>query len=140
MAVVPEKLKNFQLRKVGFTTNFHAVEIPALHDFTRLFQPVPDIVPLHLMKHESTAQQEQMEVWQEKVDQLAPARLAPLQRLKSRNYSAGIRNFIRKEKPDALVMTRPETSFFNRLTGKSLLRAVFRQSSLPVFFIPEPSD
>ncbi len=137
VAVVPAALKKFQLRKVGFTTNFHAVEIPALHDFSQFFQPVPEIIPIHFYAKEDETASGQMHSWKKKADELSAVAVSAVHRLKTSSHSVGIRSFIRKEKPDALVVTRPDKPFFNRLAGRRFLRATLHQSAIPVFFIPE---
>lgn len=137
VAVVPAALKKFQLRKVGFTTNFHAVEIPAMYDFSQLFEPVPEIVPIHFFAKEDVTETGQMKTWKKKADELSPSAVSAVKRLKTNSHSVGIRTFIRKEKPDALVLTRPDKPFFNRLAGRRFLRAALHQSAIPVFFIPE---
>lgn len=134
---VPKRTRKFQLQKIGFTTNFHAVEIPALDRLIELLGPEIDIVPFHLFSAGRSVEEAKMKTWQSRVSRMIAVKPAEFRLVRMRSHLPGIRNFIKKEKLDALVMTRIEKRFLERLLRKSLVKAVADQCPIPVLFIPE---
>lgn len=134
---VTKTIHRFAFSRVGFTTNFHAVEIAALYDFIKLMGTNIEVIPFHLYAVNRHTEEMKMKAWKSKASTMVTLLPLKFRLSRMRSYQSGIRNFIKKEKLDALAMTIIDKDFFTRMIGKDLVKAVAHQCSIPVLFIPE---
>jgi nucleotide-binding universal stress UspA family protein len=134
---VPGGIRKFSFNRIGFTTNFHAVEITALHDFISLAGDETEIIPFHLYSANQQLEETKMNAWKSKASNMISNRSLMFRLSRMRSHTAGIRSFIKKEKLDALVMTSIDKGFFTRLLDRDLIKAVAHQCTIPVMFMKE---
>lgn len=137
VVVVPKEIKRFELRRVGFATNFHAAEIASLYDFVQLMGDHVEVIPFHLYFTDRRDEEVRMAAWKGKASRMIAYRPLRFGLSRIRGYSSGIRNYIKKEKLDALAMTRINKRFFERLAGRSLVKAVVHDCPVPVIVFPQ---
>lgn len=134
---IPKTVKKFQLNRIGFTTNYHSVEIGALHDFIALLGNQVQIIPFHLYMADRPRQEEKMMAWKTKTSEMLASHTLKFRLMRARSHMGGIRSIIKKEKLDAIAMTRFKKDFFTRLIGRDLIKAVVHQCSVPVLVFPQ---
>jgi hypothetical protein len=122
---------------VGFTTNYHAAEITALHDFISLVGGGIEIIPFHMYAKNRQLEEVKMKTWKSKATAMVTHRPLKFRLSRMRSYAAGFRNFIRKEKLDALAMTSMNKDFFAGLFKRDLVKAIVHQCTIPVLFLKE---
>lgn len=132
---VPEKIKTFQLRKVGFAINYHAAEIPALEDFIDLTEEPLQITLFHLYEKGKREQEQKMALWKRRFKRIASFSSLDFKLQLTRNLPSGIQRFAVKEKLDALVMTSMDKYLFNRVFARKLVKVIAHHPVIPVFFM-----
>jgi nucleotide-binding universal stress UspA family protein len=134
---VPAGATKFSFKRVGFTTNYHAAEITALHDFISLVDGDIEIIPFHMYVRHRQLEEVKMKAWQSKTTAMVSHRPMRFRLSRMHSYTSGFRNFIKKEKLDALAMTSMNKDLFSRLFKKDLIKTIVHQSTIPVLFLKE---
>lgn len=134
---VPRGIRKFSFQRVGFAINYHATEIVALQDLVDIMNGALEIMPFHLYIGKKKSEELRMDAWMSKINKMITHSLLPYKLSPVRNFASGILHFIKKEKLDALVMTRIDKCLLVRVFKRDLAEAIAFQPPVPVLFIKE---
>lgn len=137
VVAVPARVSKFRLDRIGFAVNYHASEVLALEDFTRLVGRPVDITLFHLYKKGKQEETKLMQKWVTRFEKIVTDSGVELhfKLAISRNLPVGINRMVAREQLDALVMTPVDKPFFKRLFSKELIKVVAHKPIVPVFFM-----
>ena len=137
VVAIPANVSAFRLDRVGFAVNYHASEVTALEDFTKLVERPVAITLFHLYGKGKQEETKKMQKWAKGFEKIAAGSGSELhfKLAVSRNLPVGINRMIAREHLDALVMTPTDKPFFNRLFSRQLIKVVAHKPTVPVFFM-----
>jgi nucleotide-binding universal stress UspA family protein len=139
--VIPEGVKNLNIRKIAFASDFHTDNIETPLQLTKLLvdKYAAEVKIIHVGKDEMLCDhiKERNETLAKFEDELKESKNITCDYVNKLDVATGIAEYVKSERIDLIILTPHRYDFFEKLFKESITRKLTLHSEIPLLAIPE---